>query len=429
MQFGHLKRREFITLLGCALATWPMAARGQTPDRIRRIGVLSAFAEDDPEARGNIAVFRQALEKLGWTDGGNVWIDYRWGGADDARILRYARELLALKPDVFLVSTALVLQPLQQLTRDIPIIFTQISDPVGSGFIASLAHPGGNITGFTPAEFSMYGKALEVLKEAAPHVTRVAVMLNPEQKPQSGMWQAVEAAAPSFRVQLTKAEVRNAAEIERAIDRFAREPNCGLVVLPNPVTGGNRKLIIAMAARHGLPAVYAFPFFAKEGGLISYGRGNHVHTAANQIGCQRRQLIVVVLRPAELDRHVLAFDEGGPVQTATELGHEMRGPLGRLTVEEPDYRHRRLLRARRERPRCRTAKKGDESAALHSMTSSAIASIPGGMVTPSAFAVLRLITNLSLVGCMTGRSAGLAPLRTLAVYTPAWRYASVRLYP
>ena len=264
------KRRAFITLLGGA-AAWPMAARGQTPDRIRRIGVLSAFAEDDPEERGNIAAFRQALEKLGWTDGGNVRIDYRWGGADAARIRVYAPELLGLKPDVFLVSTALVLQPLQQLTRDIPIIFTRIIDPVGSGFVASLAHPGGNITGFTPAEFSMYGKALEVLKEAAPHVTCVAVMLNPEQKPQSGMWQAVEAAAPTLRVQLTKAEVRNAAEIERAIDRFAREPNCGLIVLPNPVTQGNRKLIIAMAARHRLPAVYAFPFFAREGGLISYG--------------------------------------------------------------------------------------------------------------------------------------------------------------
>jgi putative tryptophan/tyrosine transport system substrate-binding protein len=172
---------------------------------------------------------------------------------------------------VLAVSTALVLQPLQQLTRDVPIIFTRIIDPVGSGFVAGLAHPDGNITGFTPAEFSMYGKALEVLKEAAPHVTCVAVMLNPEQKPQSGMWQAVEAAAPTLRVQLTKAEVRNAAEIERAINRFAREPNCGLIVLPNPITQGNRKLIIAMAARHRLPAVYAFPFFAREGGLISYG--------------------------------------------------------------------------------------------------------------------------------------------------------------
>jgi putative tryptophan/tyrosine transport system substrate-binding protein len=266
-----VRRRQFITLLGGAAAGWPLAARAQTPARIRRIGILSAFAEDDPEARGNIAVFRQALENLGWTDGGNARIDYRWGSADAARIRAYALELLGLKPDVFLVSTALVLQPLQQLTRDIPIVFTQISDPVGSGFIASLAHPGGNVTGFTPAEFSMYGKALEVLKEIAPHVTRVAVMLNPEQKPQSGMWRAIEAAAPTVRVQLTEAGVRNAAEIQRTIEGLAREPNCGLIVLPNPVTEGNRKLIIAMAARHRLPAVYAFPFFARDGGLISYG--------------------------------------------------------------------------------------------------------------------------------------------------------------
>jgi putative ABC transport system substrate-binding protein len=238
---------------------------------VRRVGVLMNLAADNQESHARRAAFERALRQLGWTDGGNVRIDYRWGGADAARIRVYAQELLGLKPDVFLVSTALVLQPLQQLTRDIPIIFTRIIDPVGSGFVASLAHPGGNITGFTPAEFSMYGKALEILKEAAPHITCVAVMLNPEQKPQSGMWQAVEAAAPTLTVLLTKAEVRNAAEIERAIDRSAREPNCGLIVLPNPVTQGNRRLIIAMAARHRLPAVYAFPFFAREGGLISYG--------------------------------------------------------------------------------------------------------------------------------------------------------------
>ena len=234
-----------------------MAARGQTPDRIRRIGVLSAFAEDDPEERGNIAAFRQALEKLGWTDGGNVRIDYRWGGADAARIRSYAPELLGLKPDVFLVSTALVLQPLQQLTRDIPIIFTRVIDPVGSGFVASLAHPGGNITGLTPAEFSIYGKSLEVLKEAAPHVTLCGRHAESGAKPQSGMWQAVKRGTnPQGAVD--EAEVRNAAEIERAIDRFAREPNCGLIVLPNPVTQGNRKLIIAMAARHRFPRFIRF---------------------------------------------------------------------------------------------------------------------------------------------------------------------------
>jgi putative ABC transport system substrate-binding protein len=271
MHLDRVNRRGFITLLGGATVAWPLAGRGQTAAPSRRIGILSAFAEGDPEAQGNIEVFRQALAKLGWTEGGNARIDYRWGSADAERIRADARELVKLKPDVLLVSTALVLQPLRQLTRDIPIVFTQISDPVGSGFVASLARPGGNITGFTPAEFSMYGKALEVLKEIAPHVTRVAAMLNPEQRPQLGMWHAIEAAAPTFKVRLTMAGVRNAAEIERAIDGFAREPNCGLIVLPNPVTEGNRKLIIAMAAQHRLPAVYAFPFFARDGGLVSYG--------------------------------------------------------------------------------------------------------------------------------------------------------------
>jgi putative ABC transport system substrate-binding protein len=266
-----VKRRDFITLLGGAAAAWPLAARAQQAGHIRRIGVLSAFAESDPEARGNVTAFRRALEKLGWTDGGNVRIDYRWGSADAERIQAYAIELVGLKPDVILVSTALVLQSLQQLTRSIPIVFTQISDPAGSGFVASLSHPGGNVTGFTPAEFSMYGKLLEVLKEIAPQVTRVAVVLNPDQKPQAGMWRAIEAAAPSFKVQLTAAGVRNATEIERAINAFAPETNGGLIVLPNPVNSGNRKLIITMAAQHRLPAIYTFPFFVKDGGLISYG--------------------------------------------------------------------------------------------------------------------------------------------------------------
>jgi putative ABC transport system substrate-binding protein len=266
-----VRRREFILALGGAAAACPLAARAQQLAHIRRIGVLSPFSENDSEAQANVSAFRHALEKLSWTVGTNLHIDYRWGSGDPERIRAYAIELVGLKPDVLLVSTALVLQPLQQQTRDIPIVFTQISDPVGSGFVASLSHPGGNVTGFTPAEFSMYGKSLEVLKEAAPHVARVAVILNPEQRPQAGMWRAIEAVAPSFRVQLTAAHVRNAAEIERAIDVFARQPNGGLLVLPNPVNEGNRKLIIAMAARHRLPAVYAFRFFVTDGGLISYG--------------------------------------------------------------------------------------------------------------------------------------------------------------
>jgi putative tryptophan/tyrosine transport system substrate-binding protein len=265
-----VKRRNFITLLGGA-AVWPLAAGAQQPDRIRRIGVLNAFAENDPEVQANITAFRQVLQKLGWTDGRNVRIDYRWGGADPGRIHAQAKELVGLNPDVILVSSALALQPLMHETRSIPIVFTQIADPIGAGLVASLARPGGNITGFTVAEFSTFGKLLEVLKEVAPHVTRVAVVLNPDQIPQTGMLRAIEAAAPSFRVQVTAAGARDATELERAIDQFARVPNGGLIVLPNPVTDGNRGLIIAMAARHRLPAAYAFRHSVADGGLVSYG--------------------------------------------------------------------------------------------------------------------------------------------------------------
>jgi putative tryptophan/tyrosine transport system substrate-binding protein len=266
-----MRRRDFVTLLSGAAAGWPLAARAQQGERIRRIGVLNPFAENDPAVQANITAFRQALEKLGWTDGRNVRIDYRWGGADPGRIRAQANELVGLNPDVILVSSALALQPLLQETRSIPIVFTQISDPVGAGLVANLARPGGNLTGFTVAEFSMFGKLLEVLKEVAPHVTRVAVVLNPDQIPQAGMLRAIEAAAPSFRVEVMGAAARDAAELERAIDQFARVPNGGLIVLPNPVTDGNRGLIIAMAARYRLPAAYAFRHSVADGGLVSYG--------------------------------------------------------------------------------------------------------------------------------------------------------------
>ena len=266
-----MKRRAFITLLGGAAAAWPFAARAQQPERMRRVGVLMPFAENDSDAQANITAFREALQTLGWTDSRNVRVDYRWGGGEAEHISTHASELVGLKPDVILVITALVLQPLLQQTRSIPIVFTQIADPVGSGFVASLARPGGNVTGFAIAEFSMYGKSLEMLKEVAPEVARVAVLLNPEQAPQAGMWRAIEAAAPSFRVQVTAADVRDSAEIERAIDSFASESNGGLIVLPNVPTIVHRGLIVALAARHRLPAVYSFRQFVREGGLISYG--------------------------------------------------------------------------------------------------------------------------------------------------------------
>gem|GEM_PF-1621351 len=251
---SDLRRRELIALLGGAAGAWPLAARAQQSERMRRVGVLNPFAETDPQVRANLAAFRQALQTLGWIDGRNVRIDYRWGDADRERIRRQAQELVALDPDVILVSSALALQPLLQETRRIPVVFTQIADPVGAGLAASLARPGGKITGFTVAEFSTVGKLLEVLKDVAPQVSRAAVILHPDLIPQAGMVRAIEANAPAFKVEVTAAPARVSAEIERAIDRFAREPEGGLIVLPNPVTEGNRKLIIAMAARHRLQA-------------------------------------------------------------------------------------------------------------------------------------------------------------------------------
>jgi putative ABC transport system substrate-binding protein len=267
-----VKRRDFITLVGgAAAAAWPLAARAQQGERVRRIGVLSAFAEADPEVQASLTAFRQALQKLDWTDGSNVRIDSRWGDANPTRIRAQAKELVDLNPDVFLVSTGLALQPLLEETRSIPIVFTQIADPVSAGFVTSLARPGGNVTGFTVAEFATFGKLLEVLKEAAPDVTRVAVILNPDQRPQAGMLRAIEANAPAFKVQVTAAGARNAAELENAIDQFAREPNGGLIVLPNPVTLGNQRLIVELAARHRLPAAHSYRYIVAEGGLISYG--------------------------------------------------------------------------------------------------------------------------------------------------------------
>jgi putative tryptophan/tyrosine transport system substrate-binding protein len=266
-----MRRREFITLLGSAAAASPLPTRAQQYDRTRRVGVLTAFAENDPDAQANITTFRQALEKLGWTAGGNVRIDYRWGGADPKRLMTYAAELVALKADVILAVSAQALQPLQEETHSIPIVFTQIPDPIDSGFIASLAHPGGNITGFTPAEFSIQGKKLEMLKEAAPHITRVAVLYNPEQIPQTGMLRAVEAVAPALGLQTKAAAVRDAVEIERAIDLFARGANGGLIVLPSGATIVHRELIVTLAARHRLPAVYQYRQFVTAGGLMSYG--------------------------------------------------------------------------------------------------------------------------------------------------------------
>ena len=266
-----MRRREFAAGVAGSAAAWPLAARAQRGERMRRIGVLLGISESDPEGQKYVSAFRQGLQELGWAHGRNVQIEYRWSGADPDRIRTYAAELVRLKPDVIFANSSLIVAPLQRETRTIPIVFTQINDPVESGFVASMARPGGNITGFTPFEFSATAKWLEMLKEIAPGVKRVAVILNPVQAPQVGMLRAIEAVAPSLGLSLTAAGADGAAEIERAISAFAREPNGGLIVLPNPITIGHRKLIIDLAARHRLPAVYAYRYFVADGGLMSYG--------------------------------------------------------------------------------------------------------------------------------------------------------------
>jgi len=265
-----MRRRHFITLLGSAVA-WPLALRAQQSGQMRRIGVLQTGSESDPVSQLRRAAFVDGLRKFGWTEGTNVLIHYRWVGDDAARVRLYATELTGMRPDVIWTSGSLQLLLLKRATRTIPIVFTQVYDPVGSGFVTNLNRPGGNITGFTLGEFSMGGKTLEVLKEVAPQVSRVAVLLNLEQPPHVAMWRSIEAIAPSFGVRLTPADAPDSDEIERAIEAFAREPNGGLIVLPSPITQVHRELITALAARHRLPAAYAFRFYVTSGGLVSYG--------------------------------------------------------------------------------------------------------------------------------------------------------------
>jgi len=265
-----MKRRTFITLLGGA-AAWPLAARAQQGERMRRIGVLMNLAESDPEGEARIAAFREGLAKLGWTDGRNVRIDVRWAAANADRFRTYAAELVALAPDVILVATTPGVAALQQATRTVPIVFVSTADPVGGGFVSNLARPGGNTTGFALYEYGTSAKWLELLKEIAPTVTRVAVVRDPALVSGTGQLAAIQAVAPSFGVELSPVDVRDAGEIERAIATFARSPNGGLIVTASPAQAAQRKLIITQAAQHRLPAVYGFRYNVADGGLISYG--------------------------------------------------------------------------------------------------------------------------------------------------------------
>ena len=266
-----MRRREFITFLGGAAAGWPFAARAQQPERLRRIGVLSPLAADDPQAQARLTAFLQGLAQLGWTVERNVRIDYRWSAGNDANTRKYAAELATLAPDVILTSGAAAVAPLLQATRSVPIVFVIVPDPVGAGFVDSLARPGGNATGFTAVEYGFSGKWLELLKQIAPAMTRAAVIRDPAITAGIGMFGAIQSAAPSLGVEVSPINVRDAAEIERAIAGFARAPNGGLIVTASALAAVHRDLIITLAARHKLPAVYYERFFVAAGGLVSYG--------------------------------------------------------------------------------------------------------------------------------------------------------------
>jgi putative ABC transport system substrate-binding protein len=264
-------RRELLAALGGAAAAWPLTAGAQQAERVRRIGVLTPFAADDAESMARIAAFLQGLGDLGWAVGRNVRIDYRWSAGDPDRIRKDAMELVALAPDVILATGTPVTSALQQASLSVPIVFAQVPDPVANGFVASLARPGGNTTGFTTYDYAASAKWVEILKEVAPGVRRAAVLRDPTIASGIGQLGAVLAVAPSLGMELSPIGVRNAGEIDRAITAFAREPNGGLIVLASPLSIVQRELIITLAARHRLPAIYGLRFFAIDGGLISYG--------------------------------------------------------------------------------------------------------------------------------------------------------------
>jgi putative ABC transport system substrate-binding protein len=284
-----MKRRDFITLLGGAAAAWPLAARAQQQERMRRIGVLMGWPESDAAAQAHVTAFRAGLQGLGWTEGRNIRFDYRWAELNAEAMQRFARELVALQPDLILSQITPTTAALLQQTRTIPIVFALVSDPVGRGFVASLARPGGNATGFVVSAGSLGGKWLEMLKEVAPRITRVAAMFNPVTAPYVEIYMSpFKAAAQSFGVEGSAAAVQDTSQIESVVSALAREPNGGLVVMPDSFMNAHRVEITSLAARYRLPAVYPYRFFAEVGGLLSYGEDlnenfRHAATYADRI--------------------------------------------------------------------------------------------------------------------------------------------------
>jgi putative ABC transport system substrate-binding protein len=266
-----MTRRELIVLLGSTAAAWPLGVLAQQQERVRRIGVLQGLAANDPEGQARIAAFLQALQQLGWIDGSNIQIVHRFTDGDADRARAYAAELVALAPDLVLTSGASTVGTMLQVSRAVPVVFVGAADPVGAGFVDSLSHPGGNVTGFTSYEYSMSGKWLELLKEIAPGVKRVAVLRDPAISAGTGQFGSIQTAAPSLGVELTPINVRDAAEIERAVTAFVRSGDGGLIVTTSALVLAHRNLIITLADRRKLPAVYYARFYVTNGGLVSYG--------------------------------------------------------------------------------------------------------------------------------------------------------------
>jgi putative ABC transport system substrate-binding protein len=270
MQFGQLRRREFITLLGSS-AAWPLAARAQQTDRARRIGVLTSLSMHDPASQARLTTLQQGLQQLGWTEGRNIHIDWRWGAGNADNLRKHAEQLTALAPDAIVANGSAAVALLLQATRAVPIVFTDVLDPVGAGFVDSLAHPGGNATGFMLFEYGVSGKWLELLKQIAPGVTRAAVLRDPSMTAGVGQFAAIQSVAPLLRIELRPVDVRDAGEIERGVTAFASGSNGGLIVASSPSAAVHRDLIIGLAARYRLPAVYSFRYYVISGGLIAYG--------------------------------------------------------------------------------------------------------------------------------------------------------------
>ena len=320
-----MKRREFITLLGAPLA-WPLAARAQQGERVRRIGVLAAYSESDPEAQARVGAFREGLQKLGWVEGRNIRIDTRWATSDAALMQRFAEELVALQPELILSSSRPTTAALLHQTRTIPIIFAIVADPVGSGFVASFPRPGGNVTGFTDNQPTIAGKWLELLKEIAPRVARVAFLFNPVTAPHFEYYlNPFKAAAASFAVEAIAAPVRDASELEPVIAAQARQPNGGFITMPDSFNDAHRVEITSLAIRYRLPSVYPFRSFAEAGGLLSYGldRSDNFRRAATYV-----DRILKAAKPGELPvEALLKFELVINLKTAKALGLEVPAQL------------------------------------------------------------------------------------------------------